>query len=193
MSRAAAAGSLLSAGLLLGAPVATAAQLSDAQSVPTVNIPRDDDLPADAFFQDAPLDGSVPESQDARLAPAAVAGGNNKWGCGATVGSPHPSGGAVKVHGTIKCKAAVPSGKVSNVQLWRSRWWGWEKVGPAKSYSNTNAKYIDASTTYKPGSKECHYYRGTATFTITGVSPNEVFNYDQHYLKGKKEPCGVNW
>ncbi|GAA0494831.1 hypothetical protein [Streptomyces olivaceiscleroticus] len=193
------AGALLYLAAAAGAPAWAAGvtapneqpNASQAQQLTNEESGEDELSEKDAWFEHAPLAG-VGRPGDEPSVRMAV--GANKWGCGANVPNVHTSKGQVKVHGVIKCKAPVPWGSVKNVQLWRSRWWGWQKVGKSGSYSNTNAKHIDAWATWKAKSNECFHYRGTASFKITGMKNwNEVFNFDKYTEAGKKEVCGSNW
>jgi hypothetical protein len=118
----------------------------------------------------------------------------NPWGCAASVASPHPTDGAITVHGTIECRDQAPSA-TSSVTLYSSRWYGWEQVD-RQSRTSEFARYIDASPRWNPG-MECHHYRGAGSFSVTGdgrtYDTSVLLNYDQRYLRGQSPGCGVNW
>ncbi|GAA0451509.1 hypothetical protein GCM10010361_14500 [Streptomyces olivaceiscleroticus] len=65
--------------------------------------------------------------------------------------------------------------------------------GESQSTNLRNTCTGRTATRPPPNRSDCHCCRGTATFSNAGVAPNEVFNFHQHYLKGKKKPCAVDW
>jgi len=118
----------------------------------------------------------------------------NPWGCAASVAFPHPSDGAVEVRGAIECRDQAPSA-TSSVTLYSSRWFGWGEVD-RQSGTSESARYVDADARWNPG-VECHHYRGTGTFSVTGdgrtYDTPVLVNYDQRFLRGESPGCGVSW
>ncbi len=125
---------------------------------------------------------------------SAQAVGANPWGCGAKVDHPHQSHTnphAVNVHADLKCtKTRVPRYSI-HVTLYRSRWWGWEKVGKTGYLSGTNKYKARTVANWKPRGA-CHHYKGVAEFMIAGGSKkitSTVFNYNIEKIKGRDELC----
>ncbi|MFF5444064.1 DNRLRE domain-containing protein [Streptomyces sp. NPDC012888] len=123
--------------------------------------------------------------------------GSNRWGCGGFVDRPHRShtvNNRVNVHADLKCKAKVPSFSI-RVSLYRSRWYGWEKIGTT-GYESGNKKYKARAVANWGPKGACHYYMGVGEFMIAS-GPNgtgskirsTVRNYDERYLFGKTEMC----
>ncbi|MCP9985793.1 hypothetical protein LUX01_02840 [Streptomyces sudanensis] len=81
------------------------------------------------------------------------------------------------------------------VALYRSRWYGWEKVGTT-GYESGNGKYKARAVANWGPRGACHYYKGVGEFMIAS-GPNgtgtkiraTVRNYDTNYLLGKNEMC----
>ena len=122
-----------------------------------------------------------------------------EFGCVARLPAPHPSGDVIKAHMRISCKRPVATARVE-VQLWRLRVWGWEKIGPLGWHLTPwSVRTVDAAAIASASSDECYYYRSTGEgYVITwhGVkikTPGEGVNYDQRYLKGLPPGCGTKW
>lgn len=121
------------------------------------------------------------------------------FGCVANLPAPHPSGGVIKAHMRISCKRAVAAAHVE-VQLWRLRAWGWEKIGtPGGQTKADRVRTVDAAATATASPSECYYYRSTGEGHIVDWrgeqirTPGEGVNYDQRYLKGRPPGCGTSW
>jgi hypothetical protein len=70
-------------------------------------------------------------------------------GCVGKVNNPHqstkePTKGKIKGHAEANCEATVDS-LYMKVQLWRHRWWGYEKVGKPGNNTNEDTKHTGAS------------------------------------------------
>jgi hypothetical protein len=125
------------------------------------------------------------------VSPNATVNGN-PYGCVGQSPSPHPSGSVIRAHATMTCSIRL-SGYVY-ASLWRSRWYGYEKMAE-NSYRNAYASYWDTTADWNPGSN-CHYYRNNGRFEVyspTGTYTLALQWYDQRYLNGLPEGCGVNW
>ncbi len=123
--------------------------------------------------------------------------GANRWGCGAFVDRPHKShtnNNRVNVHADLKCKKKVPSFSI-RATLYRSRWYGWEKIGTT-GYESGNNKYKARAVANWGPKGACHYYVGVGEFMIAS-GPNgtgskiraTVRNWDTRYLEGRTEMC----
>ncbi|MFJ4923347.1 RHS repeat-associated core domain-containing protein [Streptomyces sp. NPDC088725] len=121
--------------------------------------------------------------------------GANRWGCGAFVDRPHQSGTPghthkINVHADLKCKTKVPRYSI-RVSLYRSRWWGWEKIGSTGYVSGAN-RYKDRAVANWAPHGHCYYYKAVGEFMIHGghtTIRSTVYNYDTHFIQGKKEMC----
>ncbi|MFE3650416.1 hypothetical protein ACFXO2_21730 [Streptomyces sp. NPDC059152] len=124
---------------------------------------------------------------------SAWAAGANPWGCGGKVDHPHRSHTnphAVNVHADLKCKARVPRYSIY-VTLYRSRWWGWEKIGKSGYVSGVEKCKARAVANWEPLGA-CRHYKGVAEFMIAGGSKkitSTVFNYNKEKIEGKGELC----
>lgn len=121
------------------------------------------------------------------------------FGCVANLPAPHPSGGAIKAHMRISCKRPVAAAHVE-VQLWRLRAWGWEKIGPLGKYTKpARVRTVDTFAAVPATRTECYYYRSTGEGHIIDWrgeridTPGEGVSYDQRYLKGLPPGCGTKW
>jgi len=121
------------------------------------------------------------------------------FGCVANLPAPHPSGGVIKAHMRITCKRAVSAAHVE-VQLWRLRAWGWERIGTPGTYGNPKrVRTVDAAATAPASRDECYYYRSTGEGYIidwTGKqsrTPGEGYRLDQRLMKGLPPGCGAKW
>ena len=132
--------------------------------------------------------------------PASFAAENfgGAYGCAAILDSPHPSGGFIKGHMTIKCSRPVALGHVEN-QLWRLRAWGWEAVGEPSQFTNKKGgKYFDTAVSIRPGS-DCYYYRNTGSGFVLGFDrvryapPGVGLNYDIRFKRKLPPGCGARW
>ena len=124
---------------------------------------------------------------------AAQAVGANPWGCGATVDRPHQSytnPHVVNVHADLKCKTRVPRYSI-RISLYRSRWWGWEKIGSTGYKSGANKAKDRAVANWAPHGA-CHHYEAVGEFMIAGGSKkitSTVYNFDTGYITGENELC----
>ncbi|QES52226.1 hypothetical protein DEJ50_06710 [Streptomyces venezuelae] len=120
--------------------------------------------------------------------------GANRWGCGGFVDRPHASHtvrGRVNVHADLKCKAKVPYFSIK-ITLYRSRWWGWEKMDDGH-VSGSNKYKARAVANWGPRGA-CHYYLGIGEFMIASGPRGSkirstVYNWDTNYQKDKDEMC----
>ncbi|MEU2359476.1 hypothetical protein ACFU90_07185 [Streptomyces noursei] len=125
---------------------------------------------------------------------AAWAKGANPWGCGANVDHPHKSHQnhrTVNVHADLKCSTGkVPRFSI-HVTLYRSRWWGWEKIRKTGYVSGHNKYKARAEANWEPHGA-CHHYKAVGEFMIAGGSKkitSTVFNYNKEKIEGKGELC----
>ncbi|UNO43850.1 hypothetical protein KGS77_11240 [Streptomyces sp. MST-110588] len=77
------------------------------------------------------------------------------------------------------------------MSLYRSRWWGWEKIGSTGYKSGTNQAKARAVANWAPHGA-CHHYKAVGEFMIAGGSKkitSDVYNFNTEYLKHQKELC----
>lgn len=122
---------------------------------------------------------------------------SGKLCCTFSVDNPHPSHtvkGRINVHADIKkCKKKVGSYSIK-VSLYRSRWYGWEKMD--SSYKSGNNVYKAREVANWAPRGTCYYYKGVGEFMIS-TGPNgsgnkgyaTVVNYDKNYINDRDEMC----
>lgn len=106
----------------------------------------------------------------------------------------HTNNNRVNVHADLKCKKKVPSFSI-RATLYRSRWYGWEKIGTT-GYESGNNKYKARAVANWGPRGACHDYVGVGEFMIAS-GPNgsgskirsTVRNWDTRYLEGRTEMC----
>jgi hypothetical protein len=70
-------------------------------------------------------------------------------GCVGRANNPHKTGNSVKGVTQTDCLEPVPRLRATS-QLWRHRWWGYEKVGSKGNNTNYNSWQVKASGLFSP-------------------------------------------
>ncbi|MFD5426224.1 DNRLRE domain-containing protein [Streptomyces sp. NPDC127084] len=121
---------------------------------------------------------------------------SSKMCCTFSVDSPHPSHtarGRINVHADMKCKKKVGSYSI-HITLYRSRWYGWEKMDTGYASGNNAAKARAVANWAPRGT--CYYYKGVGEFMISTRANGRgtrgtatATNYDRHYRNDQDEMC----